>query len=60
MEINKNLVGKKVKITLSNNSMTIYHGTILSFGSDYLRIIDKFNNPVYIPVSNILSIEEIQ
>jgi hypothetical protein len=59
MEINKNLIGKKVKITLNNNAMTFYHGRIVSLGNEYLHIVDKFDNPVYIPISNILAIEEL-
>ena len=52
------LINKQVKITLSNNSTTIYHGEIISFGDGYLKIVDKFGKDVYIPVSNILAIEE--
>ena len=58
MEIEKNLIGKKVKITLSNQNTTIYHGTIISFGDEFLQIVDKFENTVYIPVSSLLAIEE--
>jgi len=52
------LKGKKVKIFLKINNI-IYHGTVICSGDDYIKILDKFDNPVLIPISNIVSVEEI-
>jgi len=54
----KTLIGKQVKIFLNVNNI-IYHGSITSVGEDYIKILDKYEKAVLIPISNILSVEEI-
>jgi len=50
------LVGKKVKIILSNNFK--FSGKVISVNEDTLKIIDIFNSPVSIKLSDIMVCSE--
>jgi ASC-1-like (ASCH) protein len=53
----KELINKRVKIYLKKENI-IFSGRVLSVGDTYLKIYDKFEKMVYIPLDNISSIEE--
>lgn len=54
----KDFVNKKVRIVTSKNYT--YVGEIISIGTDYIKILDKYNQRHLLPFSNLIHIEEIQ
>lgn len=44
MELNdiRGLIGKKLKLILDDQRQTIFTCKIISFGEDYIKILDKF------------------
>lgn len=47
-------INKEVEIILENSMH--YTGKVISVGDDYLKIIDKYNNPVFIVIKSISSV----
>ena len=53
-----NLEGKKIKVVLNNNFF--YECKILSIGTDYIKIRDKYDKIVFITIQEIKLLEVIQ
>ena len=60
MDVNdiKELIGKKLKLILDDQRQTIFTCKIISFGEDYIKIIDKFAITHFIKFSMIKYIGE--
>jgi hypothetical protein len=55
----KELINKKVKIFLRKENIA-YSGRVLSVSPGFIKIYDRFDAVIYVPIDNISSIEELK